>query len=134
MLLKKATEREWKPAGPEGVERSLFRNNDTGGRSSVVRLKEGAHVPRHAHHGNEEVVVLTGAYTDEFTHLGPGAYYHYPPGSVHGTRIDDGEPCWTVGLLEHGIKFRGVLGALQWMADPATRARWRRFRREAENR
>ena len=60
MLVNKAVSREWKPTGTSGIERSLFRNNDAGGRSSVVRLKKHARVPRHAHHGDEEVVVLSG--------------------------------------------------------------------------
>jgi predicted ChrR family anti-sigma factor len=97
----------------------------------LVGLDPGHRFPKHVHLGNEEVVILAGAYTDEFAHLGPGNYYHYPPGSEHGTLIDAGEPCWTLGLLEHGIMFRGVLGALQWMVDPQTRARWRRFRSQA---
>ncbi len=59
MLVNKSINREWKPTGTAGVERSLFRNNDAGGRSSVVRLKKDARVPRHAHHGDEEVVVLS---------------------------------------------------------------------------
>jgi quercetin dioxygenase-like cupin family protein len=63
MLVKKAVEREWKPTDYPGIERSLFRNNDTGGRSSVVRLKKGSRFPRHAHHGTEEVVALSGSVT-----------------------------------------------------------------------
>jgi hypothetical protein len=39
---------------PDGVDRSLFRNNETGGRSSVVRLVKGARVPRHAHMGTRK--------------------------------------------------------------------------------
>ena len=84
----------------------------------LVGLDRGRRFPRHVHLGNEEVVILAGAYTDDYAHLGPGNYYHYPPGSEHGTLTDPGEPCWTLGLLEHGIMFRGVLGALQWMIDP----------------
>ena len=44
MLVNKALSREWKPTETSGVERSLFRNNDAGGRSSVVRLKKQARV------------------------------------------------------------------------------------------
>jgi quercetin dioxygenase-like cupin family protein len=97
----------------------------------LVGLEPGHRFPRHIHLGNEEVVILAGAYTDEYAHLGRGGYYHYPPGSEHSTVIDAGEPCWTLGLLEHGIRFRGVLGALQWLIDPETRARWRRFKSRA---
>ena len=83
MLLKKAAEREWKPAGPDGVDRSLFRNNDTGGRSSVVRLKKGARVPRHAHHGNEEVVVLEGIVTISGVEMREGDYLYTEAGEEH---------------------------------------------------
>ena len=60
MLVKKAADREWKATDYPGIERSLFRNNETGGRSSVVRLAKGTRFPRHAHQGTEEVVVLAG--------------------------------------------------------------------------
>lgn len=60
MLVNKAAGREWKPTDYPGIDRSLFRSNDTGGRSSVVRLTQGSRFPRHAHQGTEEVVVLSG--------------------------------------------------------------------------
>lgn len=56
MLVNRSANREWKPAGHPGIERALFRNNDTGGRSSVVRLVAGSRFPRHAHEGTDEVV------------------------------------------------------------------------------
>lgn len=45
MLMKKATNRKWGPTEFPGIERSLFRTNDTGGRSSIVRLLNGSHYP-----------------------------------------------------------------------------------------
>ena len=83
MLLKKASERDWKPVGHEGVERSLFRNNDTGGRSSVVRLKKGSRVPRHVHHGNEEVVVLEGSVAISGVEMRAGDYLYTEAGEEH---------------------------------------------------
>ena len=68
MLVNKAAQREWVPTDYPGIERSLFRNNDSGGRSSVVRLARGARFPTHAHHGTEEVVVLSGRVS-----IGPAA-------------------------------------------------------------
>ena len=41
MLVNKAAGRDWKATDYPGIERSLFRNNETGGRSSVVRLARG---------------------------------------------------------------------------------------------
>lgn len=83
MLLKKAAEREWLPTGSPGVERSLFRNNDTGGRSSVVRLSAGSRVPRHVHHGTEEVLVLEGRVSLDGVEMAPGDYLHVEPGEQH---------------------------------------------------
>ena len=60
MLVNKAADREWQATDYPGSQRSLFRHNDSGGRSSVVRLEAGARFPSHAHHGTEEVVVLAG--------------------------------------------------------------------------
>ena len=83
MLVNKSTNRDWKPTETPGVERSLFRNNETGGRSSVVRLKKQARVPRHAHHGDEEVVVLAGTVSIGGVELGEGDYLFTQPGEEH---------------------------------------------------
>ncbi|MGZ5037692.1 MAG: cupin domain-containing protein [Usitatibacter sp.] len=83
MLVKKAAERQWKPTDYPGIERSLFRNNDTGGRSSVVRLKRGSRFPQHAHHGTEEVVVLEGRVSIGGEALDAGDYLFTTPGEEH---------------------------------------------------
>ena len=83
MLVNKSIDREWKPTGTAGVERSLFRNNDAGGRSSVVRLMKDARVPRHAHHGDEEVVVLRGIVLIGGVELSEGDYLFTQPGEEH---------------------------------------------------
>jgi quercetin dioxygenase-like cupin family protein len=83
MLVKKALDREWKPTDYPGIDRSLFRNNDNGGRSSVVRLAQGSRFPRHAHHGTEEVVVLAGAVRIGGVELAAGDYLFTQPGEEH---------------------------------------------------
>lgn len=83
MLVKIAADREWKPTDHPGVDRSLFRNNDTGGRSSVVRLAQGSRVPRHGHHGTEEVVVLSGTVSIGGVSLASGDYLFTAPGEEH---------------------------------------------------
>ena len=83
MLVNKSTDRVWEATETSGVERSLFRNNETGGRSSVVRLKKNARVPRHAHHGQEEVVVLSGSVLIGGVELGEGDYLFTQPGEEH---------------------------------------------------
>jgi quercetin dioxygenase-like cupin family protein len=83
VLVKKAADREWKATDYLGIERSLFRNNDAGGRSSVVRLTRGARFPRHAHEGTEEVVVLAGTVRIGGIELTSGDYLFTSPGEEH---------------------------------------------------
>ena len=83
MLLKKTADREWIPTGYPGIERSLFRNNESGGRSSVVRLERGSRFPRHAHHGTEEVLVLEGTVSLGGVEMGEGDYLFTAPGEEH---------------------------------------------------
>ena len=83
MLTKKALDREWQATGHAGIERCLFRSNDGGGRSSVVRLARGARFPRHAHHGTEEVVVLSGQVRIGGIDFDAGDYLFTEPGEEH---------------------------------------------------
>jgi quercetin dioxygenase-like cupin family protein len=83
MLVNKAADRAWLATDHRGIERSLFRNNETGGRSSVVRLAAGARFPRHAHQGTEEVVVLAGAVRIGGIELAAGDYLFTNPGEEH---------------------------------------------------
>jgi quercetin dioxygenase-like cupin family protein len=83
MLLNRNAGREWKATDYPGIERALFRNNEAGGRSSFVRLKEGARFPRHAHHGMEEVVVIAGGVSLGGTVMEAGDYLFTEPGEEH---------------------------------------------------
>ena len=83
MLVNKAADREWKTTDYPGIDRSLFRSNETGGRSSVVRLTRGSRFPRHAHQGTEEVVVLAGVVRIGGIELSAGDYLFTSPGEEH---------------------------------------------------
>jgi quercetin dioxygenase-like cupin family protein len=83
VLVNKAADREWKATDHDGIERSLFRTNETGGRSSVVRLTQGSRFPRHAHGGTEEVVVLAGIVRIGGVEVSTGDYPFTSPGEEH---------------------------------------------------
>lgn len=83
MLLNRSAGREWKPTDYPGIERALFRNNESGGRSSFVRLKKGTRFPSHAHQGTEEVVVIAGEVTLGSTAMAAGDYLFTSPGEEH---------------------------------------------------
>jgi quercetin dioxygenase-like cupin family protein len=83
MLVHKAADRSWAPTDHPGIERSLFRQHEAGGRSSVVRLVQGSRFPRHAHEGAEEVVVLSGLVRIGGLELATGDYLFTEPGEEH---------------------------------------------------
>ncbi len=83
MLLQKDADLDWKPTDFPGIERALLRTNDQGGRSSFVRLSRGSRFPRHAHHGTEEVVVLSGSVTIGSAALEHEDYLFTSPGEEH---------------------------------------------------
>jgi putative transcriptional regulator len=87
----------------------------------LVGNEGGERFPEHVHIGYEDIVILTGGYRDPYGHFETGAYHRYLPGSEHGPHIDRGEYCWTLGLIERGLRFRGFLGVLQWLVDPKAR-------------
>ena len=83
MLVNKSADRTFVATPHDGIERSLFRHNDTGGRSSMVRLAKGARFPRHAHEGTEEVVVLAGTVRSGGAELSAGDYLFTGAGEEH---------------------------------------------------
>ncbi|NNM00614.1 MAG: cupin domain-containing protein [Gammaproteobacteria bacterium] len=83
MLVKKSRDRAWTSTDYPGIDRCLFRDNDSGGRSSVVRLAAGTRFPPHTHLGTEEVLVLSGSVAIGGTELKAGDYLFTSPGEEH---------------------------------------------------
>lgn len=83
MLVNKAVGREWIATDFAGIDRSLFRNNESGGCSSVVRLTKGSLFPRHRHTGTEEVEVLSGTVRIAGEDLSSGDCLFTEPGEEH---------------------------------------------------
>lgn len=83
-------------AGDQQEELALF----------LVRTPPELYFPYHVHLGGEEIVILTGGYTDEHGHLGTGDFRAYEAGSAHGPRMDPGEVCWAVALIIGGVEMR----------------------------
>ena len=76
-------DRQFQPTGHPGIERALFRNHESGGRSSVVRLEAGARFPRHRHQAGEEVLVIEGRVRIGGLDLAAGDWLYSEPGSEH---------------------------------------------------
>lgn len=83
---------QWVASPQGGVERVML--DRVGGEralaTSIVRYLPGAHFPEHAHPGGEEILVLSGTFSDEGGDFPAGWYLRNPPGSLHRPSSRDG--------------------------------------------
>jgi anti-sigma factor ChrR (cupin superfamily) len=82
----------WVASPRVGVERVML--DRLGGEraraTSIVRYASGSKFPRHTHPGGEEVLVLSGTFSEEGRDYPSGWYLRSPPGSSHRPSSDDG--------------------------------------------
>ena len=83
MYVKQANQREWQSAGYSGAERAILHINKTEGRTSIVRIKAGAHGPRHTHGAPEHAYVISGKVEIAGHVLGAGDYLYTEAGEEH---------------------------------------------------
>ncbi|MEM0985787.1 MAG: ChrR family anti-sigma-E factor [Pseudomonadota bacterium] len=88
---------------------------ETGGdaETELYRLEPGVTVPRHTHAGSEFTLVVTGRFADETGSYGPGDLSVKGPEHVHRPVADMGEVCYALSVRDGGLKFTGVIGAVQ---------------------
>lgn len=76
---------QWVPSPHVGVERVML--DRVGGEvaraTSIVRYAPQSHFPAHQHPGGEEILVLSGTFSDETRSYPAGWYLRNPPGSSH---------------------------------------------------
>ncbi len=87
-----ADEHHWVPSPQSGVTRAML--DRLGGEqaraTSLVRYAPASMFPAHSHPGGEEILVLSGTFSDGSGHYGPGWYLRNPPGSAHQPSSVDG--------------------------------------------
>lgn len=75
----------WVASPQAGVERVML--DRVGGEvaraTSLVRYAQGSSFPAHKHPGGEEILVLSGVFSDEHGDYPAGWYLRNPPGSSH---------------------------------------------------
>jgi anti-sigma factor ChrR (cupin superfamily) len=78
-------EYRWVPSPQAGVERVML--DRVGGEkaraTSLVRYAPESHFPPHLHGGGEEILVLSGTFSDDAGDYPAGWYLRNPPGSMH---------------------------------------------------
>lgn len=75
----------WVPSPMAGVERVMLDRvgEEKARATSIVRYAPDSYFPRHLHPGGEEILVLTGTFSDEHGHYPAGWYLRNPPASSH---------------------------------------------------
>ena len=76
---------EWVASPESGVERVMLDRigAEKARATSIVRYAPGSRFPRHAHPAGEEILVLSGVFSDEDGDYPEGWYLRNPPGSAH---------------------------------------------------
>ncbi|KVK75976.1 anti-sigma factor [Burkholderia cepacia] len=82
----------WVPSPQAGVERVMLDRlgGEIGRATSIVRYAPGSCFPHHLHSGGEEILVLSGTFSEQDEHYPVGWYLRNPPGSGHRPSSHDG--------------------------------------------
>lgn len=76
---------QWAASPQPGVERVMLDRigAEKARATSIVRYAPGSFFPGHQHPGGEEILVLSGTFSDDSDHYPAGWYLRNPPGSEH---------------------------------------------------
>ena len=87
-----AAEHRWVASPQPGVERVMLDRlgAERARATSLVRYAPASVFPAHGHPGGEEILVLSGTFSDGSGDHGPGWYLRNPPGSAHQPSSADG--------------------------------------------
>ncbi|MGE4533624.1 cupin domain-containing protein [Halomonas sp.] len=83
---------QWVASPQGGVERVMLDRvgAEKARATSLVRYAQGSHFPPHEHPGGEEILVLSGTFSDESGDFPAGWYVRNPPGSAHRPASEPG--------------------------------------------
>ncbi len=89
--------------------------------TSLVRYAPQSVFPAHAHPGGEEILVLSGTFSDGSGHFGRGWYLRNPPGSAHQPSSADGAlifvKLWQMPAYDTRTVRIDSCGAMLWRRD-----------------
>ena len=81
----------WQPTGAAGFYvKPLLSDPTTGARTELWRMEPGAQVGAHSHDQLEEILVLSGEFSDDERTYRTGDYCARAPGTLHTSRSERG--------------------------------------------
>ena len=101
-----ADRRGWRRLGL-GVEAVELPVSMPNAKTQLLRARPGVRIPEHTHIGEEAVLVLKGAFTDDGVRFAAGDVAVSDDQTVHAPVIDDGEICLCLAVTEGPIRFVG---------------------------
>lgn len=100
----------WRKLG--SLEEAELSHASKGEHLRLLRVKGGGALPRHTHHGNEMIMVLTGAFTDVTGHYRRGDFATHDATVDHRPVADADAECVCVLFTDAPLRFTGLLGWL----------------------
>lgn len=101
----------WQPIGL-GVEIADLVSDQSGVRAFMLKVPGGRKVPKHTHVGNEYVMVLQGAYTDESGRFGRGDIEIADGDVEHQPVAEAGTDCICLAVTDAPLRITGPFGWL----------------------
>lgn len=111
VMLEAEADHGWTTAAPGVRKLRLLVGGEA--RAELIRLDAGHTTPWHTHKGQELTLCLVGGFSDGFASYGPGDVSVADPTIRHRPKADDDGPCFVLAVTDAGLKFEGVLGAIQ---------------------
>lgn len=115
---------EWLPSPQVGVERVMLDRvgEEKARATSVVRYAPQSFFPVHSHPGGEEILVLSGTFSEDNRHYPAGWYLRSPPGSSHRPFSEEGVvifvKLWQMGGEETGEVRIDTNNPANWVVEP----------------
>lgn len=100
---------DWEPSQFEKISmKVLYRNDDEGEMTVLLKWEPGAVLPFHKHPEIEQSYVISGSFYDHDGICRAGQYVWRKPGSLHETRTDEG--CVLFAVYRKPNVFFGTAG------------------------
>jgi putative transcriptional regulator len=110
-ILAAESRRTWRLAGP-GIKR-LPLGVGAGAKAEIIRIEAGTKIPWHSHKGQELTLCLFGEFSDSRATYAPGDFSISDASIRHQPVAHDKGPVYALAVTDAGLKFEGLLGALQ---------------------
>jgi putative transcriptional regulator len=104
--------RRWRPMAPGIRHIALLPRLPGGGTARLLRVAPGTALAHHGHRGREATVVLSGGFSDELGHFGPGDFAETDDAVLHQPIVGSDKACVCLIATENRLRFTGRIARL----------------------